>query len=135
MPMIRTQEPSTVMTLQQAAAYLRISKAHLSNVIGGKVPGVPAHALGPHRSPHPDPPGVDGSVAGERRRGGRPLKVKSRSCQESAPLTQERENRMRRKRYQKGSLQVRKHGRASRVGLPFGGRTTAAGEVLGSARR
>jgi excisionase family DNA binding protein len=28
------------MTLQQAAAYLRISKAHLSNVIGGKVPGV-----------------------------------------------------------------------------------------------
>jgi excisionase family DNA binding protein len=40
MPMIRTQEPSTVMTLQQAAAYLRISKAHLSNVIGGKVPGV-----------------------------------------------------------------------------------------------
>jgi excisionase family DNA binding protein len=40
MPMIKTQEPSTVMTLQQAAAYLRISKAHLSNVIGGKVPGV-----------------------------------------------------------------------------------------------
>lgn len=40
MPMVKTQEPSTVMTLQQAADYLRISKAHLSNVIGGKVPGV-----------------------------------------------------------------------------------------------
>ena len=40
MPMIKPPEPSTVMTLQQAAAYLRISKAHLSNVIGGKVPGV-----------------------------------------------------------------------------------------------
>ncbi len=29
------------MTLTQAAAYLRVSKAHLSNVINGKVPGVP----------------------------------------------------------------------------------------------
>ena len=33
-------EKSQVMTLQQAASYLRISKAHLSNVINGKVPGV-----------------------------------------------------------------------------------------------
>jgi excisionase family DNA binding protein len=31
---------SPVMTLRQAAAYLQISKAHLSNVINGKVPGV-----------------------------------------------------------------------------------------------
>ena len=29
-----------VMTLEQTAAYLQISKAHLSNVINGKVPGV-----------------------------------------------------------------------------------------------
>ena len=29
-----------VMTLKQAAAYLQISKAHLSNVINGKVPEV-----------------------------------------------------------------------------------------------
>jgi len=29
------------MTLSQTAAYLQISKAHLSNVINGKVPGVP----------------------------------------------------------------------------------------------
>jgi len=29
-----------IMTLKQAAAYLQISKAHLSNVINGKVPGV-----------------------------------------------------------------------------------------------
>jgi len=28
------------MTLKQAAAYLQISKAHLCNVINGKVPGV-----------------------------------------------------------------------------------------------
>jgi len=31
---------SPVMTLSQAAAYLQISKAHLSNVINGKVSGV-----------------------------------------------------------------------------------------------
>jgi excisionase family DNA binding protein len=30
-----------VMSLRQAAAYLQVSKAHLSNVINGKVPGVP----------------------------------------------------------------------------------------------
>jgi len=30
-----------VMTLKEAAAYLRVSKAHLSNLINGKVPGVP----------------------------------------------------------------------------------------------
>jgi hypothetical protein len=32
---------SPVMTLKEAAAYLRVSKAHLSNLINGKVPGVP----------------------------------------------------------------------------------------------
>ena len=31
---------TSVMTLAQAAVYLRVSKAHLSNVINGKVPGV-----------------------------------------------------------------------------------------------
>ena len=30
-----------VMNLRQAAAYLQVSKAHLSNVINGKVSGVP----------------------------------------------------------------------------------------------
>ncbi len=39
--MIDTNESTPVMTLTQAAAYLRVSKAHLSNVINGKVPGVP----------------------------------------------------------------------------------------------
>jgi excisionase family DNA binding protein len=39
--MIDTTESTPVMTLTQAAAYLRVSKAHLSNVINGKVPGVP----------------------------------------------------------------------------------------------
>jgi len=34
-------ERSQVLTLAQTAVYLRISKAHLSNVIAGKVPGVP----------------------------------------------------------------------------------------------
>jgi excisionase family DNA binding protein len=29
-----------VMTLTQAAEYLQVSKAHLSNVINGKVPGI-----------------------------------------------------------------------------------------------
>ena len=38
--MIDTKESTPVMTLTQAAAYLRVSKAHLSNVINGKVPGV-----------------------------------------------------------------------------------------------
>jgi excisionase family DNA binding protein len=32
---------SSVMSLRQAAAYLQVSKAHLSNVINGKVTGVP----------------------------------------------------------------------------------------------
>jgi excisionase family DNA binding protein len=31
---------SSVMTLKEAAVYLQVSKAHLSNVINGKVPGV-----------------------------------------------------------------------------------------------
>ena len=39
-----TQLPSpartSVLSLKQAAAYLQVSKAHLSNVINGKVPGV-----------------------------------------------------------------------------------------------
>jgi len=38
--MIDTKTQTPVMTLKQAAAYLQISKAHLSNVINGKVPGV-----------------------------------------------------------------------------------------------
>ena len=36
---VLTQAPA-VMHLAQAAAYLRVSKAHLSNIINGKVPGV-----------------------------------------------------------------------------------------------
>jgi len=32
---------SPVMSLKQAASYLQVSKAHLSNVINGKVLGVP----------------------------------------------------------------------------------------------
>jgi excisionase family DNA binding protein len=39
--MIETKEQPPVMTLKQAAAYLQISKAHLSNVINGRVSGVP----------------------------------------------------------------------------------------------
>ena len=34
-------EQSQVLTLKQAAQFLRISRAHLSNVINGKVAGVP----------------------------------------------------------------------------------------------
>ena len=41
MPTPETNERSTVMTLKQAAEYLRISKAHLSNILRGKVLGVP----------------------------------------------------------------------------------------------
>src|SRR6266852_690908 len=39
--MSETNEHSSVLTLKQAAEYLRISKAHLSNVINGRVPDVP----------------------------------------------------------------------------------------------
>ena len=35
------QRTSSVMSLKDAAVYLRVSKAHLSNVINGKVIGVP----------------------------------------------------------------------------------------------
>ncbi len=44
--------------------------------------------------------------------------VVSGSCQESTPSTQERGKKMRRKRFQKGSLQARKHGR-HRVWVAF----------------
>ena len=39
-PIACTETRTPVMTLKQAAAYLQVSKAHLSNVINGKVPGV-----------------------------------------------------------------------------------------------
>jgi excisionase family DNA binding protein len=39
--MFDTKNQKDVMTLQQVAAYLQISKAHLCNVVKGKVPGVP----------------------------------------------------------------------------------------------
>ena len=38
--MIQQTPQTPVLTLSQAACYLQISKAHLSNVINGKVPGV-----------------------------------------------------------------------------------------------
>jgi excisionase family DNA binding protein len=40
-------EDSEVLTLKEAAAYLRVSKGHLANVIRGKVAGAPPlrHAL------------------------------------------------------------------------------------------
>ncbi len=41
-PNSSTETRTPVMTLKQASAYLQVSKAHLSNVINGKVPGVPA---------------------------------------------------------------------------------------------
>src|SRR5215510_9156861 len=44
--------------------------------------------------------------------------LRSSPCQISTPLTQERGKRMRRKRFQKGSLQSRKHGR-HRVWVAF----------------
>jgi|ERR1035438_6682109 transcriptional regulator with XRE-family HTH domain len=40
--MLHRREQSVVMTLKEVAEYLRVSKAHLSNVINGKVSGVPA---------------------------------------------------------------------------------------------
>jgi excisionase family DNA binding protein len=39
--MSNASERWQVLTLTQTAAYLRISKAHLSNVIAGRFPGVP----------------------------------------------------------------------------------------------
>src|SRR4051794_30452863 len=48
---------------------------------------------------------------------GRPV-LRSDPCQVSAPSTPERGNEMRRKRFQKGSLQARKHGR-HRVWVAF----------------
>ena len=37
---MRAPTDSAILSLKEAAAYLRVSKAHLSNVIAGKVPGV-----------------------------------------------------------------------------------------------
>ena len=55
-------------------------------------------------------------VAGHRE--DRPAMIRSESCRVSTPLTQERGKQMRRKRFQKGSLQARKHGR-HRVWVAF----------------
>ena len=38
--MLLPKPQTPVMTMTQAALYLQISKAHLSNVINGKVPGL-----------------------------------------------------------------------------------------------
>ena len=38
--MMHPNPNTSVMTLKQAASYLQVSKAHLSNVINGKVRGV-----------------------------------------------------------------------------------------------
>ena len=51
----------------------------------------------------------DGTRAAKRLGAG--PKIRSDRCQVSTQLTQERGNQMRRKRFQKGSLQTRKHGR------------------------
>jgi hypothetical protein len=61
--------------------------------------------------------------------------VISGSCQESVPSTQERSKQMRRKRFQKGSLQTRSTGVIA-CGLFAGGRTEAGGpRSWGVARR
>jgi hypothetical protein len=39
--MSNANDRAQVLTLKQTAAYLQISKAHLSNIIAGKVAGVP----------------------------------------------------------------------------------------------
>ena len=64
--MPETNQHSPVMTLTQAAAYLRVSKAHLSNVINGKVPGVPPVRQFQDGPPHPDQARVGGRVDGSR---------------------------------------------------------------------
>ena len=60
----------------------------------------------------------------------------SGACQESTPSPQERGKKMRRKRFQKGSLQNRKHGQDHPCGWPSGGRMAAGGpRSWGIARR
>src|SRR5712692_5646937 len=61
---------------------------------------------------------MDRRMAGGARSGGSPQVLRSEACQVSTPLMQERGNSMRRKRFQKGSLQARKHGR-HRVWVAF----------------
>jgi hypothetical protein len=39
--MQEAQEPRAVLTIRDVAALLRCSKTHVSNVINGKVPGIP----------------------------------------------------------------------------------------------
>lgn len=107
--MPETNEHSQVLTLKQAAAYLRISKAHLSNVINGKVSGAPPfrHAQVGRRIL------IKREWADEflKKAGQKSAPVDGSICQEPMPSTQERGKQMRRKRFQKGSLQARKHGR------------------------
>ena len=38
----QSESQTSVLTLTQAASYLQVSKAHLSNVINGKVHGIPS---------------------------------------------------------------------------------------------
>ena len=39
--MQEAQEPQAVLTIRDVASLLRCSKTHVSNVINGKVPGIP----------------------------------------------------------------------------------------------
>src|SRR6202050_1114734 len=57
-------------------------------------------------------------MARSRRPRGASTVIRSETCQVSPPSTQERGKEMRRKRFQKGSLQSRKHGR-HRVWVAF----------------
>jgi len=87
--MIHPNPETPVMTLTQAASYLQVSKAHLSNVINGKVPGVPpvrSFRLG--RRILIKRECIEEWLEGAGR--GRLVVVRSEACLVSPPSTQER---------------------------------------------
>src|SRR6202011_4636972 len=70
------------------------------------------------RTTSPHQARMDRRVAGDQPPRGGPVGLRFEACQVSPPSTEERGKEMRRKRFQKGSLQARQHGR-HRVWVAF----------------
>lgn len=96
---------SNILTIKEVAAILRCSKAHALNVIDGKVRGLPklTHLISAAARSFEKTGWTNGWK--------RIKPARMTACQSASSWTQEGISFMRRKRYQKGSVRPRKHGK------------------------
>src|ERR1051326_8805460 len=130
----KMENTSNIFTVKEVAEILRCSKTHVANVLSGKVPGIPPlthlnmgrrklirkewldHWLEANKVRQPQRPGATSTkiMAAPHT-----SSVRSKNevhaifppCQDLLSSAQESEYGMRRKRYQRGSVGLRKHGR------------------------